>query len=344
LAIVGSLAAGPALGWLFMRLTRNVQDVPTSIILQFIGTFGVWILADRIGLSGVLTMVCYAVFVARSAPERTPARIRLPSYAVWETVVFVLNVLAFAFIGLQIRPILSALDPAERARYLYVAAAVLITVIVVRLAWVMTQNAFFRWQVRRFGFHPPRPTLRPTVRSGLIIGWSGMRGIVSLAAALALPPTAAGGPFPYRDLIVVTAFSVVLGTLVIQGLTLRPLIEALDLRDDDPVGKEIEAARDQALRAALASCADDRSPAAEAVRQEFAAHLKPESPATGSDGREPSHDAIHQRAMTAARKVILEMRSSDDIGDDAFHKLEMELDWLEMGSGGQHDEPGGGSD
>ena len=123
LAVAGSLVAGPALGWLFMSLTRNVRDVPTAIILQFIGTFGVWILADRIGLSGVLTMVCYAVFVARSAPERTPARIRLPSYAVWETVVFVLNVLAFVFIGLQIRPILSGLDPAARARYLYVAGA-----------------------------------------------------------------------------------------------------------------------------------------------------------------------------------------------------------------------------
>ena len=319
-----------------MSLTRNVRDVPTAIILQFIGTFGVWILADRIGLSGVLTMVCYAVFVARSAPERTPARIRLPSYAVWETVVFVLNVLAFVFIGLQIRPILTGLDPAARARYLYVAGAVLVTVIVVRVAWVMTQNAMFRWKIRKYGFHPPRPTLRPSVRSGLIISWSGMRGIVSLAAALALPTAATGAAFPFRDLIVITAFSVVLGTLVIQGLTLRPLIEALDLHDDDPVGREVDAGRNRALRAALATCADDMSPAAEAVRQEFAAHLKPATSveAEGSS-RESDHEAVHQRAIAAARQVILEMRSTDDIGDDAFHQLELELDWLEMGSGGR---------
>ena len=83
-----------------------MQHVPTAIILQFVSTFGVWILAERIGLSGVLTMVCYAITVARTAPERIPARIRIPSYAVWETVVFVLNILAFIFIGLQIRPIL----------------------------------------------------------------------------------------------------------------------------------------------------------------------------------------------------------------------------------------------
>jgi monovalent cation/hydrogen antiporter len=115
-AVAGSVVVGPALGWLFLRLTDRVEDVPTAIILQFVSTFGVWILADRIGLSGVLTMVCYAISVARTAPERTPARIRIPSYAVWETVVFLLNVLAFAFIGLQIRPILASLEPAARGR------------------------------------------------------------------------------------------------------------------------------------------------------------------------------------------------------------------------------------
>ena len=110
--------------------------------------------------------------------------------------------------------------------------------------------------------------LRPTVGSGLIISWSGMRGIVSLAAALALP-----SGFPYRDLIVLTAFFVVLGTLVIQGLTLEPLLRALNLHDDDPVGREVKAARERALRAGLASFAADNSIVADAVRQEFAAHL-----------------------------------------------------------------------
>src|SRR6185436_19217673 len=95
IAVAGSLVVGPALGWTFLRIIDHVEDVPTAIILQFVTTFGVWILADRIGLSGVLTMVCYAMTVARTAPERTPARIRIPSYAVWATVVFLLNVMAF---------------------------------------------------------------------------------------------------------------------------------------------------------------------------------------------------------------------------------------------------------
>src|SRR5882672_4969238 len=150
LAVAGSLVAGPVLARLMLAVMNRVRDVPTAIIFQFITTFGVWIVAERVGLSGVLTMVCFAIAVARRAPERTPARIRVPSYAVWDTVVFVLNVLAFVFIGLQIRPILTNLDPALRLRYLYVAGAVLVTVIVVRFAWVMTHNALLRWNIRRF--------------------------------------------------------------------------------------------------------------------------------------------------------------------------------------------------
>lgn len=117
LAIAGSLVAGPALGWLTPRLLERVHHVPTAIILQFVVTFGVWTLAERIGLSGVLTTVCHAMMVARAAPATTPARTRVPTYAVWETVVFALNILAFIFIGLQIRPILESLEPADRVRY-----------------------------------------------------------------------------------------------------------------------------------------------------------------------------------------------------------------------------------
>jgi len=328
-AVVGSAIVGPVLGWLFLRLIDRMQDVPTSIILQFTTTFGVWILADRIGLSGVLTMVCYAITVARTAPERTPARIRIPSYAVWETVVFMLNVLAFIFIGLQIRPILASLDQAARGRYFAVAGAVLVTVIVVRIAWHMSFNAFIRWRDRRYGFRPPRPMLRPTVGSGLVISWAGMRGIVSLAAALALPPA-----FPFRDLIVLTAFFVVLGTLVLQGLTLGPLLRRLNLQDDDPIGHEVRAARERALQAGLATLEDSGSPVADAVRQEFIAHLgsTDADPAEG-EARRSGHTSMHRRALDAARRAVHAMRASNEIGDDAFHLMEEDLDWIEMADG-----------
>jgi CPA1 family monovalent cation:H+ antiporter len=329
LAVAGSLVVGPALGWLVLRLMERVQHVPTAIILQFVSTFGVWMLADRIGLSGVLTMVCYAMTLARTAPERMPARTRVPTYAVWETVVFALNILAFIFIGLQIRPILEGLAPAVRGRYCAVAGAVLLTVIVVRFAWHMPFNAVLRWRNRRFGFHPPRPMLRPTAGSGLVISWAGMRGIVSLAAALALPSA-----FPYRDLIVLTAFAVVLGTLAIQGLTLKPLLRALDLQDQDPVGRERRTARERALRAGLASLARDRSPGAELVRQEFTARLADERPdADAGAAARSAHRELFRGALQAARQAVLAMRANDEIGEDAFHQVEEELDWLEMAGG-----------
>jgi CPA1 family monovalent cation:H+ antiporter len=173
--------------------------------------------------------------------------------------------------------------------------------------------------------------LRPTVGSGLVISWAGMRGIVTLAAALALPVS-----FPFRDVIVLTAFSVVLGTLALQGLTLGPLLRALDLRDDDPVGHEVAAARERALRAALARFEKDESPVAEAVRQEFIAHwgATDANPEEG-EARRFAHADIRRRALQAARQAVHAMRASEDIGDDAFHQLEEELDWIEMAGGGK---------
>jgi CPA1 family monovalent cation:H+ antiporter len=323
LAVAGSLVAGPALAWVLMQVMGRVQHVPTAIILQFASTFGVWMLAESIGLSGVLTMVCFAMTAAQIAPGRTPARTRIPTYAVWETVVFALNILAFIFIGLQIRPILESLAAADRGRYFAVAGAVLLTVIVVRPAWHMTFNAVVRWRDRRFGFRPPRPMLQATVRSGLVISWAGMRGIVSLAAALALPSA-----FPYRDLIVLTAFTIVLGTLIIQGLTLKTLLRVFDLHDDDPVGHELQAARERALREGLASFAQDESSIAKAVRKEFAAYLA--SQQADGDGLRSAHSELRRGALEAARQAVLTMRANDEIGDDAFHQIEEELDWIEM--------------
>jgi Na+/H+ antiporter len=329
LAVAGSVVVGPALGWLVLRIMERIRHVPTAIILQFVSTLGVWLLAEHVGLSGVLTTVCYAVTLARTSPARTPARMRIPSYAVWDTVVFALNILAFIFIGLQIGPIFESLEGADRGRYFAVAGSVLLTVIVVRFAWHMSFNALIRWRQRRSGFRPPRPMLRPTTGSGLVISWAGMRGIVTLAAALALPPA-----FPYRDLILLTAFSVVLGTLVIHGLTLKPLLRALELHDEDPVGHEVAVARERALRAALASLAGNESPAASLLRQEFTERLADQSAnADPGSASRSVHGEMLRAALKAALQAALDMRANEEIGDDAFHRIEEELDWIEMAGG-----------
>ena len=325
LGVLGSVVAGPALGWLTQRALERIEHIPTVIILQFVTTFAVWLLAERAGLSGVLTTVCYAMTLARWAPARIPARVRIPTNAVWAAVIFALNIFAFIFIGLQVRPILEQAGSAALANYLRVAFAVLVTVIVVRVAWHMSFNAAMRWRHRRFGFHPPRPMLRPTVGSGLVVSWAGMRGIVSLAAALALPQG-----FPARDLIVFTAFSVVLGTLVLQGLTLKPLLRALDLHDGDPVGNELKSARQRLVQAALAQLPAGQSPAADLVRKDFKIRLGGDAlPASLADFG-ADYAAAYRTAIAAARQDLLAIRASGTIGDDAFHELENELDWMEV--------------
>jgi CPA1 family monovalent cation:H+ antiporter len=209
--------------------------------------------------------------------------------------------------------------------YFYTAAAVLITVIIVRPAWHMSLNAVVRWHHRRIGFHPPRPMLRPTIGSGLVISWAGMRGIVTLAAAMALP-----SGFPFRNLVIFTAFAVVLGTLVIQGLTLKHLLRLLKLRDDDPVGKEIHVARERSLRAGLASIEHEYGKEADAIRQRFQMHLKMEQADDEESCRNAKYLSLYRRTLNEARREILGMRATNEIGDDAFHRIENELDWFEM--------------
>jgi monovalent cation/hydrogen antiporter len=326
LGVVGSLMAGPALGWLMQRLIQRVEHVPTAIIVQFVGTFTVWLVAERAGLSGVLTTVCFAMTLARTAPSSISARVRLPTNAVWATVIFALNIFAFIFIGLQIRPIVANLSFPDLQQYLTVASLALVTVMLVRIGWHMSFNAVVRWRHRRFGFHPPRPMLRPTVGSGLVISWAGMRGIVTLAAALALPVG-----FPFRDLIVFTAFSVVLGTLLLQGLTLKVLLRSLDLRDGDPVAEEVRSARETVLEAALSSIDAKPSAVSDLLRKQFKVRLGNEPSADAGVGTfQPLYQAAHRTALQAARDRLLALRDTGEIGDDAFHTLENDLDWMEV--------------
>jgi monovalent cation/hydrogen antiporter len=326
-ALVGSLAFGYVCARLWMQVTRRVSDVPSAIILQFAGTFTVWIVAEHISLSGILTIVAYAFTIARAAPARTPARLRVPSYAVWETVVFILNVLAFILIGMQLRPVWTRLDDIVRWNYSVTAACVLATVILVRLAWVMLYGTTLRTLTAHHLYRPKNSRATPTLRGGLVVSWCGMRGIVTLAAAFALPED-----FPFRDFILLAAFAVVLGSLVLQGLTLRPLILALQLKDDDPVATEVARARAAAYRAALDEIDGDPSEEAEMLRLEYRALLlrAKGDPDGGIASGELPADPLRRRALATARRCILRLRETEEIGDDAFHQLEEEFDRAEL--------------
>jgi CPA1 family monovalent cation:H+ antiporter len=172
--------------------------------------------------------------------------------------------------------------------------------------------------------------MAPTVKGGLVVSWCGMRGIVTLVAALALPTGDVGPAFPFRDLIVFVAFSVVLGTLLLQGLTLRPLLTKLKLRDDDPVAQEVTRARLVAYRAALASLDGEQSPLAEALRVELEDALMQANGPAAMPNPAGSADSLRLRAVNSARSALLALRHSGEIGDAAFHRLEEEMDRIEL--------------
>ncbi len=325
----GGIVLGIVLARIYMRLMLRIEHISISIILQFVSTFSVWIAAEHLGLSAILAVVSYAMVVAREAPGSLGARRRIASYAVWEVAVFLLNVLAFVMIGLQLRAIAGRLDASEWRVYGLCAAAVCVTVIVTRFAWVTAHNLTARWwQSRR---HAMASGDRGSKwGSTLVVSWSGMRGIVSLATALALP-VGAEGSFPFRDLILLCAFAVVLTTLVVQGLTLGWLIKRVGLQDDGAVDREVGLARAETARVALRLLAQQPSVPA-ALQEEYEARLRSgESESAGAPPAGLPDIIVTQRELVSAqRQALLDLRAQHRIGDDAFHVAEEELDLLDL--------------
>ena len=345
---IGSVVLGLVLSRVTLAVNARIRDMATGVIFQFSGTFLVWILAERLHLSGIITMVVFAMAASRRAPEIMPARIRIPAWAVWEVAVFVLNVLAFILVGFQLKSIAARVTPTTGVEYAGFAAAVCVAAILARIAWVTGAAAVSRWRARRRLDAPaPRTSVGLTGRGAAVVGWCGMRGTVTLAAALALPTT-----FPFRDLILTTAFGVTLGTLVLQGLTLRPLMLRLRLEDDGSVDREVRFARVETLRAALAAA--DVCPGAESaalVRHSYELQLRraeSELAADAADGNGATPDAsadvpsstaveedddaaVVRAAFGAQRRRLMALRSDGTIGDAAFQRIEEELDWTELG-------------
>ena len=327
LAAVGGLFAGYVLARLYLVASAFVRDPASSTVLQFVGTFGVWLLSERLELSPIITVVVYAMTLAQSAaqsaPEHLGARLRISSYSVWETAVFVVNVLAFVLMGLQARLIIERLSPEQRWGSLVFGLSVLAVVIVVRIAWLVVYRAIAA-TIRRW-----RPGLADRLASrnpggAIVLGWSGMRGLITLATAFALPQQ-----FPGRDLIVLCAFCVVLGTLVIQGCTLRPLMRLLRFEDDGAVERELSRARVAVMQAALDSLDGETSPVATMAREKYAAARK-----IAEDQNEPQaatkYDELRLRAIAAQRAALQRLRARGEIGEEAFHRIQEELDWSEL--------------
>ncbi len=322
LVFVGSVFAGWLLAWIPIWQMRFVEDTATFVILEFVMTFGVWLIAEELGLSGVVTIVVFGLTVARRTSSSIPPRVRVSSFAIWDAATAVLNTLAFTLIGLQTRPILESLEQTERVHEIVAALAILVIVVAVRFMWVLAYHAVAG---RKRAFRVATSSKPPhSLKAAVVIGWSGMRGIVTLAAALALPPT-----FPYHDFILLTAFVVVLGTLVLQGMTLRPLLRLLRLPADTVVEEEINVARKAALKAAIGELdKDNTSAAAQRLKREYEAALL--QTRRGEDPHDSADNALRRQVLTKSRQALDELRGTGEIGDDAYRLVEEELDWLDL--------------
>jgi Na+/H+ antiporter len=333
----GGLAVGVLIGCAIMWLSRRLDDANLEITVSFLAAWASYLAAERIGASGVLATVACGLVVGIRQHAVVSSRTRLAARATWEFVTFVLEALVFILIGLSLRGVLDRLDAGELAKLLPLAGMMVVAVIFVRFVWVFPATYLPRLLIPTVRRHDPSP--RPALP--FIVSWAGMRGVVSLAVALALPEH-----FPGHDIILFLTFSVILATLLLQGSTLGPLIRALHLarrpRPND-VPPEVHA-RSELERAKLASVEGrlqdeligaiandivhefrDRAGWADRIHQGGAAAL----------AERAGRLSLRLDAIDAARARLLELHRIGEIHDEVLQTLEEELDLDELRIRGQ---------
>jgi monovalent cation/hydrogen antiporter len=319
-SIIGGVLVGLAVGWLVALVRIRLDNIPAEITIALLTGYLAYIPAQALHVSGVLAAVTVGVYLGWRAPELSTPQMRMEGRAVFTTLVFLVNALLFTLVGLQLRPILDSLSGQSAWALIGEAAAVTAAVIIVRILWV--------WSA-----------LPGSIRHRAVVAWMGMRGAVSLAAALALPlETDAGAPFPGRELIIFLAFAVILGTLVLQGLTLPALIERLGLEDDGLETKEDTKARIKAADAAiqrLEELVDEdwvREDTAERMRglynfrrSRFAARFDGEDDGA-IEQRSMDYQRLRRELLEAERAEIVSLRRQGRISDDVMRAIERDLD------------------
>jgi CPA1 family monovalent cation:H+ antiporter len=327
--IVGGVGVGLAVGYLVRQVRRRLSDPPVEVSIALLSGFLAFLPAAAIGASGVLAAATIGVYMGWYTPELTTSETRLSGNAFWEILIYVVNGLLFVLVGLQLRQIVDALSGTSWGELIADAAIVSAAVIVLRLVWVPIGTYLPRLLFRRIRERDPYPPWQQPA----MIAWTGIRGAVSLAAALALPTD-----FPHRDLVVFLTFAVILVTLVGQGLTLPALIRVLRLEDDDLAAREDAKARIKAAEAALARLEelvgedwvfDDT---AERLRGQyrfrsdrFRARLD-----DGDDGAIEDRSARYQRLrrelLEAERQAVLALRNAGVIDDAVMRRVQRDLD------------------
>jgi Na+/H+ antiporter len=341
---VAGIAIGIAIGFVIAAVRRRLDNPPVEVTIALFSGYFAYLPAEAIGVSGVLAAVTVGIYMGRLTSVLTSPTTRIQGTAVWEIVVFLLNSALFVLVGLQLPTVVEGIEGLSTAALIRDGALIAATVIVVRLVWVFPFAYLPGLLSRRIRAREPFPPWRRV----LVIGWSGMRGAVSLAAALALPLTTdAGGPFAERDLIIFCTFAVILVTLLVQGLTLPPLIRMLGIEDDDDTLEleEIQA-RLRATEAALDRLDEltaeewalddtiERARGAFLYRQRRFAARAPDAGldgGVGGDGidyetRSHAYQRLVRELLEAQRRTVIDLRDRGEINDEVLRRIERELD------------------
>jgi CPA1 family monovalent cation:H+ antiporter len=335
LGAAGGVVIGIAVGWIVAEIRKRTTDAQVSITISLLSGYAAFVPADAIGASGVLATVTAGIYMGIRGPQILPARTRLQGYFVWDILDFIINAILFVLIGLQLRAIVDGLSGYPASTLGGYALAVTGIVVVTRLVWFFTVPYLIRAVDRR----PAQRARRVGERWRLVMAWSGMRGAVSLAVALALPfTTDAGGGFPKRDLIVFLTFAVIFFTLVVQGLSLPALIRRLGVSDGGADADEEVRARLVATKAAieqidaLAGEEWTRDETVERMRalyeyrkRRFAARAgKIED--EGYEDQTLAYQRTLQRLLAAQREALLRMRGAGELSNEGMNRLLRELD------------------
>jgi monovalent cation/hydrogen antiporter len=331
----GGVAVGLLVGWLAVALRRRLDDPTLEIVVSLVTGYAAYLPADQLGVSAVLAAVTAGLYVGWRNPELASAATRLLGFSFWQVLVFLLNAILFVLVGLQLHPILSGVTGDSVAALLVQAALVSVVVVAVRIAWQFSVPYLAPAQDRR----PAQAARRLGARERLLVGWGGMRGAVSLAAALALPlETRTGQGFPQRNLIIFVTFAVILTTLVVQGLTLPGLIRRIGLSGDGVEEREELRGRLAATEAALQRLEElagedwTRDDTVERLRGAYAfrrRRLKARAGKISDDGYEDrslAYQRLVRELLQAQRRAIVQLRNQGAIGSDVMHRIERDLD------------------
>lgn len=331
----GGIAIGVIVGWIVAEVRKRTPDPQISVTISLVSGYAAFVPANALGASGVLAAVTTGIYMGIRGPSIIPARVRLQGFFTWDILDFLINSALFVLVGLQLRQIVESLSGYATSSLVGWALVICAATVLIRFVWLFTVPYLLRALDRR----PSQRELRASASQRVVIAWSGMRGAVSLAAALAVPLTVrSGAPFPDRDLIQFLTFAVIFATLVVQGLSLPTLIRRLKISDGGAAEEEELRARLGATKAALAQIEAlraedwtrddtlDRMRSAYDYRKRRLAARAGKIEDDGYEDRSLAYQQAVQIVLSAQRDALVELRRDGTISNETMNRVIQELD------------------